>query len=292
MSETNKRTAGEIVQSVSRRLKSAGFANPTLDARLLIASVLETDPTRLFSHPEMAVSEEHLAGIELHVERRLDHEPVSRILGVREFWSLAFEIDEHTLDPRPDSETLVESVLARVVDKTQSLSVLDMGTGSGCLILALLTELPLATGIGIDVNPGAVQAARRNAKNLGLENRVRFECSNWFSETTMDPQKKFDVLISNPPYISDQEIAELDREVVAYDPMVALAGGADGLDAYRALLPEFERRVSENGFIGLEIGWQQARSVEKLGQACGLELESVVKDLAERDRVLIFRKRR
>ena len=170
----------------------------------------------------MPLSEKHRAQIEAFASRRLKHEPVARILGVREFWSLNFKVDASTLVPRPDSETLVEAVLARIADRTAPVSILDMGTGSGCLVLALLSELPQASGLGIDLNEQAVRIARENAEALGLATRVRFEPSHWFERLSPDRDGPFDVILSNPPYISSREMQALDRDVSDFDPGLAL----------------------------------------------------------------------
>lgn len=281
-------SAGNAVRKISGQLKDAGFENPRLDARLLAASVMGIDVARLFSHPEMLLTEAQSKVLEALTQRRLSHEPVSRILGFREFWSLEFQIDESTLDPRPDSETLIEAVLERIPDHAAPLSILDMGTGSGCLVLALLSELTAATGVGIDISAQALEMAAHNAKNLGLDKRVQFAKSNWFKEKPFDHAKRFDVIISNPPYISDDDILKLEPDVRSFDPIEALSGGQDGLRAYRELLADMARYRSSSGIIALEIGWKQAAAVEQIGASCGLKTKAIVKDIADRDRVLIL----
>ncbi|NQV98474.1 MAG: peptide chain release factor N(5)-glutamine methyltransferase [Rhodospirillales bacterium] len=285
-------SAGEAVRLITDRFNEAGMDSARLDARVLIASALEITTTRLFSHPETPVSETQRELMGRFVERRLRHEPVARILGEREFWSLNFKIDASTLVPRPDSETLVEAVLARTVNHDANLSILDMGTGSGCLILALLSELTSATGLGIDINPQAVIKARENATALNLDQRVQFKHSDWFASLAGNDAQRFDIIVSNPPYIPEAEIAGLEPDVSAFDPMIALSGGEDGLQAYRNLLPPMAARIVDGGLVALEIGWKQAAQVTELGERFGLKLDAVVDDLAGRNRAVIFRTER
>lgn len=249
---------------------------------------MDIDLARLFSHPETLLTGSQSKLLEKFLVRRRQREPVARILGRREFWSLEFCIDGSTLDPRPDSETLIEAVLARVPNISAPISILDMGTGSGCLILALLSELKSATGIGVDISDRAVAMAKKNAKNLGLASRGQFVQSDWFKEEPFDHGDNFDVIISNPPYISDEDILRLEPDVRNFDPIEALSGGPDGLRAYRELLPEMARRLSQSGFIAVEIGWSQASEVVEIGMNCGLTNKAIIKDIADQDRILIF----
>lgn len=276
------------MQATLDLFKKAGLENPRLDARVLIAAALNVDQTRLFSHPEMPVSAEVGAEIERFVERRLHREPVARIVGVREFWSLDFFVDASTLVPRPDSETLVETVLNEMTDKNTRLSILDVGTGSGCLVLALLSELRQAKAVAVDVNASAIKIATRNAQALGLATRVRLQVSNWLADLDVSDTGLFDVIVSNPPYIPERDIETLADDVAKYDPLGALSGGIDGLDAYRELLPQLKLFLTTRGVICLEIGWDQASDVVELGRQAGLNLKGVVKDLAGHDRVVVL----
>ena len=281
-------SGGDAVLAVNHRLKKAGVDNPRLDARLLVANVLEITPTRLFSYPETPLSDGQVEQLSLLVERRAQREPMARILGSREFWSLNFKVNESTLVPRPDSETLIEAVLARIEDRNAPLSILDLGTGSGCLLLALLSELKVATGLGVDISEHALKTASGNAQTLGFGDRARFQRSNWF-ENIDKTEMPFDLIISNPPYISDDDISRLQPDVSKYDPYVALSGGGDGLDAYHKLMPKMADWLTLDGVIAIEIGMDQALNVAGFGEAGALELEEICKDIAGLDRVLVFR---
>jgi len=226
----------------------------------LVGHALGLDRAQLLSQSNRILSESEQAQIAQPIARRARHESVARIIGSREFWSLPFGLNEATLEPRPDSETLVEAALARGGDKNLARSVLDLGTGSGCLLLALLHEWPQATGLGIDAAPRAVEQAGANAAQLGMDSRANFQLGNWFDGIT----ERFDVIISNPPYIAADVIAGLMPEVRDYDPCLALAGGADGLDAYRAIIPRLGAYLNEGGFVCFEVGMGQAPAVEKI----------------------------
>ncbi|HXP77293.1 MAG TPA: peptide chain release factor N(5)-glutamine methyltransferase, partial [Stellaceae bacterium] len=216
--------------------------------------------------------------------RRSAREPVSRILGYREFWSLRFELSAAALDPRPDSETLVESVLAALGARGRAFRILDFGTGSGCLLLALLSELPNAIGTGIDCSEGALETARRNAAALGLAGRARFVRGNWGDGLT----GKWDVILANPPYIPSHELPGLMPEVALYEPRPALDGGADGLEAYRALAPAIARLLAPTGIAALEVGAGQATAAAGIMAKAGLALRTIRHDLSGVDRCLVL----
>jgi release factor glutamine methyltransferase len=226
-----------------------------------------------------------LEAFEGMVARRCRREPVSRILGRREFWSLPFEVGPATLDPRPDSETLVSAVLSEIGDRAADLSIIDLGTGTGCLLLALLSELPQATGAGIDISAEAIEVARRNATALGLAARARFLPDDW----ARDVAGPSDIVISNPPYIESDAITRLATEVAVHDPRAALDGGTDGLDAYRALLPQAKRLLKPGGLLALEIGQGQGEAIRGLACAAGLRDSGSASDLAGIERCLLFR---
>ncbi|MGE5766906.1 MAG: peptide chain release factor N(5)-glutamine methyltransferase, partial [Bacteroidota bacterium] len=259
-------TLAEAVAAAVARLAAAGIDDPRRDARLLICRLLGGGPELLLARPERVLTPDEGARIAAAVARRAAREPVSRILGEREFWSLPFGLNAATLDPRPDSETLVAAVLAALPavlpGRAAPLTLLDLGTGSGCLLLALLSELPDATGCGIDISAAAVEQATANAARLGLAGRARFLHRSWAEG--MDPEAAWDVVLSNPPYIASGEIAGLAPEVAAYDPRAALDGGPDGLAAYRALVPVAARLLRAGGLVALEVGAGQAEAVEVL----------------------------
>lgn len=282
---TSPATIGECVAAGAQRLASAGVPDARREARLILAHALGIEPVAITGYPERLVSDRE--AFERLIARRARREPLSHLTGRREFWSLEFETGPETLDPRPDSETLVEAALAAARDRNAPLRLLDFGTGTGCLLLALLRELPMATGVGIDVSPGALAVARRNAERLGLESRARFEQGNW-GESCAGP---FDLIVANPPYIPTADIAGLEPEVSEYEPRLALDGGPDGLDAYRALMPDIDRLLAPEGAAVLEFGAGQERSLGQIVAAEGLVVAGVARDLAGWDRCLTIRKR-
>jgi release factor glutamine methyltransferase len=253
-------TLGGAVRKLSRLFDSAGLANPMLDARLLASEACGRDPSGLILDRDSPVSAAEAERIANFAARRLAGEPVSRILGRREFWGLPFRITPDTLDPRPETELLVETVLAHVkaLGRSQApLRVLDLGAGSGCILGALLSELPNAQGIGIDRSEAAAMVARDNLARLGLQDRAAFLCANWMSATSGE----FDAIVCNPPYIAPSEIRELEPEVRVYDPYTALDGGEDGLEAYRTVIPQALAGLRVGGIAVFEIGHRQSEAV-------------------------------
>ncbi len=279
-------TVARALAAAAARLAAAGVEDPRRDARLLIAAAIEAGPERLIAEPERVLDGAETARIEASIARRAAREPVSRILGRRGFWSLEFEITPDTLDPRPDSETLVAAVLARLGAQGlvgAPLSVLDLGTGSGCLLLALLSELPAARGLGLDISAAALDVARRNARNLGLSHRARFAAGDWGAGL----DGSWQLIVSNPPYITEDEIGDLAPEVARYDPRLALAAGSDGLDAYRKLLPWAACLLARGGVLALEVGCGQQDAVTALVVASGLTPLGRTRDLGGIERCLL-----
>jgi release factor glutamine methyltransferase len=250
------------------RLKSAGIDSAELDARLLVGAVLDLDLTGLVMAIARTVTADEAARLESFVQRRLAGEPVARILGVKEFWGLPFKLSPATLVPRPDTETVVELALemSPSARRTKTPRIADIGTGSGAILLALLAEWREATGVGTDVSLEALQTARCNASRLGLAPRAAFVACNYAAALS----GMFDLIVSNPPYICSADIAELDREVRDYDPVRALDGGADGLDAYRALVPEAAGLLAPGGALVVEAGRGQSGPIAGLMAASGL----------------------
>ncbi|NUB15985.1 peptide chain release factor N(5)-glutamine methyltransferase [Azospirillum brasilense] len=268
-------------------MREAGVDTPDLDARLLVEQALGLTRHDLFTRANDPVPEPDAAHLLALVERRAAREPVGRILGHREFWTIDLALNPDTLEPRPDTETLVEAVLKALPDRNAPLRLLDLGTGTGCILLALLAELPNASGLGVDLSPGAVAAATENAARNGLAERVRFQTGNW--GTGLD--ERFDVVVSNPPYIPSADIAALDPEVREHDPLRALDGGADGLDAYRIIAAQTPDLLQPGGLAGLEVGQGQAADVTGLLAAAGLEPAGVFRDLGGVERCVLGRKR-
>ena len=274
---------GALLDRSAARLRAAGVAGPRRDARLLLAAALGVDPARVLAHPERRVSAAEAARAEAVIARRARREPVSRILGRREFRGLEFEVTPDTLDPRLDTETVVGAVLDRLPDTDAEIGILDLGTGTGCLLLALLSALPRARGLGVDLSPPALEVARRNAARLGLAGRASFEQRDWAAGLGGPWQ----AIVSNPPYIVDQEIGSLPPEVARYEPHLALAGGPDGLDAYRSLIPHVGRLLARDGICALEVGAGQAAAVEAIVVQNGLKPIGRAKDLGGIERCLV-----
>lgn len=275
-------TRGIAFGDVLAQFRAANIPSADLDARLLMSAATQVDDIALIADPDQLVDAQKLDVLQGYVRRRLSGEPVSRILGHREFWGLSFLLNDATLDPRPDSETLVEAVLDHVTGRGAAVSILDLGTGTGCLLLALLSELPQAQGLGIDCSPEAVTAARHNAHRLGLADRAAFRVGNW-GEGVDGP---FDLVVSNPPYIPSGDIPGLSQEVRAHDPMAALDGGDDGLAAYREIARETQRLLGSDGAAFWELGIGQADDVSGIAEGVGLEVCGLHPDLAGVPRAL------
>jgi release factor glutamine methyltransferase len=278
--QTGAGTVDALLRTAGARLADAGVAAPRRDARLLLAAAMELDEPALLADPDRAVPGAAAARFQDFVDRRQARMPVSRILGEREFWSLSFAIGPSVLDPRPDSETLVEAALATVdtapAGRAGAWRVLDLGTGSGCLLLALLSELPRATGLGLERDADAAALARANAARHGLAERAEIRTASWAALAGA----RFDLIVANPPYVRSAEIAQLAPEVVRYDPAGALDGGPDGLDAYRELAPRLAGWLAPGGQALLEVGHDQAGDVQALLRAAGLRSPAGVCDLA------------
>ena len=278
-------TIGVLLVSATRRLAAAGSESARLDARLLLARALGAEG-RLHGREDEHVATSDGARFEALMDRRLAGEPVSRILGSREFWSLEFELSPSTLDPRPDSETLIDALCEIRPDKNAPLRILDIGTGTGCLLLAALSEYPNAEGAGVDIDPDCVIISERNAKKLCLSDRARIICSSWARDVT----GPFDIILSNPPYIPSPEIEKLQPEVRIHDPRRALDGGPDGLDAYRNIAENLTSLLAEDGIALLEFGEGQGPSVARVMETEGLFVEGFRNDLAGIQRCIIVRR--
>lgn len=281
-------TLGEAVADARARFSAAGFADAAIEARILIGGLLELSSTEVFVGGDREIAAASLAKIEDAVARRLKREPVHRILGKREFHGLDFLISKETLEPRPDTEVLVDSILdeARQFVGERDIRILDLGTGTGAIILALLDGLPSATGIGSDISVDALNTAAENARRLGLEQRFQAVQSHWFDKI----DGSFDIIVSNPPYIRSDVIPDLDPEVRDFDPMAALDGGSDGLTAYREIASQAEGFLKADGCVGVEIGFDQRQAVTELFEAAGFKLLLAGRDYGDNDRVLIFAK--
>lgn len=275
------------------RFMEAGFRDISgdcalLDAEILLSHTLSWPRMRVYAEREFILSEQECVALcEAYLRRRCG-EPVAYILGVQEFWSLEFEVSPETLIPRADTETLVE-VSLKVLAPIENPKVLDMGTGTGCILLSLLHERTDAYGVGADVNASAVALAERNADRLGVADRTTFVQSDWFDELVV-PDDGFDLITSNPPYIPAPDIAGLMPDVREYEPISALEGGSDGLDAYRIITKQAPAYLKAGGNLAVEIGIGQSGDVIALFEAAGFKNVAVNADLAGLERVIIGKK--
>jgi release factor glutamine methyltransferase len=291
-------TAREAITALTADFRDSALPSPELDARLLVLDACGLSHEAYHLDPVRAVTSAEAKRIENARKRRLAREPVSRILGYREFWGRRFAIGPAVLDPRPDTETLVETALGIVHEEGRSnapLRILDLGTGSGCILITLLAELPNAWGLGIDRSPEAIQIARANAAVLGAANRAAFACANWLDAFSLQTHvTPFDLVISNPPYISEGEIKTLAPEVRAHDPKLALDGGPSGLDAYRIIIGGVEAMIAQNGWLMLESDADQVTEIFNLLRHSGWTATpgdcTIRKDIAGIERVVAVKR--
>jgi len=272
--------------SARDRLKAAGIDQPVLDARVLVEAAASATRTDILTDPYRVLDDEQVSTLDDYVERRIRRQPVSHIVGRKGFWKIMLGVTPDVLTPRPETEMLVGLAL-QSFEEFKSFTVLDLGVGSGAILLAILAERPAAKGLGVDVSEEALAVARDNAASLGLEGRAAFLRGDW---TAGLGDGTFDLVVSNPPYIASEVIETLEPEVRDHEPRLALDGGPDGLDAYRALASEVLRVLRPGGTFALEIGHDQGPLVEALMQAAGAAEVRVIQDLAGKDRVVTGRK--
>jgi release factor glutamine methyltransferase len=265
--------AGQTVEAARRaltaRFRSAGIDSAELDARTLTGSVLGLDLTGLIAAASRVLTVDEAERLEDFARRRIGAEPVARIVGLKEFWGLPLRLSPATLVPRPDTETVVEAaldILRAQSERASPLRIADLGTGSGAILLALLSELPSAFGVGTDISVPALRTARDNARQLGFAARAAFVACDYAAALS----GPFDLIVSNPPYIRSAHIAALDAEVRDHDPHPALDGGFDGLDAYRLIVPQAPRLLAPGGALVMEVGHGQSGDVQGLMTAAGL----------------------
>lgn len=264
------------------RLEAAGISGPVIDARLLVEAATDATRADIVGDPHRPLTADQAARLDDYLARRAQRQPVSHILGRKGFWKIMLRVTPDVLTPRPDTETVVEYVL-RDFPERAPWKVLDLGVGSGAILLAVLAERPAARGLGIDISEAALAVARDNAANLGLADRLALLRGDWTAGLDADA---FDLVVSNPPYIAEAVIQGLDPEVRDHEPHIALSGGADGLEHYRALAPEILRVLKPGGRFAVEIGYDQKNSVETLFRTAGAEGVHTLRDLADRDRVV------
>lgn len=272
----------EICQALAKN----GVENPRLETRLIMAFVLQCQPAEVFSDSSLTDKQSRQADEILR--RRLQHEPLDKILGHREFYKFDFVVDKSVLSPRPDTEILVEEAVSLAHN---NMSILDLGTGSGCIIESILSEFPQMQGTAVDISEQSLDIARRNAANLNLGARLRFIQADWFTANFCALiGQKFDMIVSNPPYIPTSDIAALDDEVKNHDPLAALDGGEDGLQSYKRIAEIAPTLLNNKGYILLEVGINQAHQVADIFTAQGLKLLKIVPDLSGIERCVILQK--
>ena len=283
----------ELIKPEVIKLRNFGIETANLDCRLLLSKSLDRRVS-IYNHQNICISQREFAKYQSLIQQRLNGKPVSRIINKRNFWKKDFELNDETLDPRSDSETLIETILEQYKDKLQFLKILDLGSGSGCLGLSLLEEYPNSEVSFFDISSKSLEMAKKNAANLGLLERSKYINLNWNINDwdkkliTIENNMKYDIIISNPPYIPTNLIKTLKKEVKKYDPFIALNGGNEGLDAYKSILPKLTNIIKPNGKIFLEIGFGQESSVSTIAKGYGLFLEGYKKDLSGVIRVIIL----
>jgi release factor glutamine methyltransferase len=278
-------SAGALYREAVSLLRGAGVESAPLDARVLLAHALDAGSVELIAASDDPVAADRWERFQELVARRMAGEPVARILGRKEFWSRSFVLSPQTLVPRPETETLVESILEVKPQRDAALRILDLGTGSGILLAALLLEYRNAAGVAVDVDSQAAAVARANAEAAGVGDRATFLCGNWGDAI----DARFDVVVSNPPYVASGDLAGLQVEVRAHDPAVALDGGADGLDAYRAIVPALDRLLARGGVAVLELGAGQEAAVVEIARHAQIRVNGPARcDLSGHPRALVL----
>lgn len=277
----------QVMAEVRGLFREADLDDPALEARILVSGLLDLELTALITRARDVIPAEKIERIRAAAARRVAGEPVYRILGWREFYGLRLKLSKGTLEPRPDTEVLVDAmlpVLHEMVGQGRQPRIVDIGTGTGAICLALLHECLQASGVGTDISEDALATAKANADLNGIGMRFEVLQSDWFSQV----RGRFDVIVSNPPYIPSADIADLGREVREHDPLAALDGGADGLDPYRIIANQADQYLAEDGFVGVEFGWDQMAAVQAIFEAAGFIVQHAIRDYGGRDRALIF----
>ena len=276
------RTLLQAWQGARSRLEAAGVPGPVIDARVLVEAACGVTRADIVGDPHRELSAAQVEQLDAYLERRIRREPVSHILGRKGFWNIMLGVTADVLTPRPETEVIVDHAL-RLFPEGRPFRILDLGVGSGAILLAILAERPAARGLGIDVSEEALAVARDNAARLGLADRIALLRGDWSGGLA---GSEFDLVVSNPPYIASPVIETLDPEVRDYEPRIALDGGPDGLDAYRRLAPEILRMLRPGGRFLVEIGYDQKAAAESLFRAAGAMEVETLQDLSTHDRVV------
>ncbi|EJF89990.1 protein-(glutamine-N5) methyltransferase, release factor-specific [Bartonella vinsonii subsp. arupensis OK-94-513] len=283
----NDHALNNIIRKTQEKLCTQGISEANLDAKILVELVTGTNTLDRISQPDLCLSFEQITQLERAIQRRISGEPVYRIIGKREFYGISFALSQDTLEPRPDTETLVDLVLPLLKkheEKSRKTTILDMGTGSGAIAIAILKQIPQSYATAVDISEDALKTATKNAKNAEVLNRFTPLLSDWFNSVT----DQFDLIISNPPYIPEADIQYLAKEVRLHDPLRALVGGKDGLDFYRKLSHEAANYLNTKGFVAVEIGYSQEKEVCNLFEKNGFQCLEMRKDLNDIPRALLF----
>ena len=275
----------ELYKNSSKELEQQGILTSKLDVKILLSYLLNIDSKELIMYFNQHIEQKFINTFNQLLKRRLNREPIANIVNKKSFWSYDFFVNENVLTPRNDSEILIEAVLSNYNNMQEGLKILDLGTGSGCLVLSLLKMYKNASGLAVDISEKALKVAKQNAENLKINN-IKFLKNNWNDNI----EDKFDIIISNPPYIPTKEIKELEPEVNKFNPLLALDGGEDGLNCYRYLAKSLDKNLKENTKIFLEIGKNQEKDIEKIFNENGYKLLKMYKNLAEINRILCFKK--
>ena len=273
----------EIQRKLCNNFSIIGIETPELDARIILKEVLSLDDKDLILKESLDISNEMIEKIIAIESRRLNGEPISKIFKKRDFYNSTFVISNDVLDPRPETELIVE-IANNYIDKNEVKNILDLGTGSGCILLSILKENKMINGLGIDLSKDAISIAKQNSKKLNLETQSNFLISNWMSSLNY----KYDLVVSNPPYIASEDIKKLSKSVKIYDPILSLDGGDDGLNSYRLIASDLKRVVSKNALIIIEIGYNQSLQVIEIFKKNNFKLMKKYNDINGLDRVLTF----
>ena len=273
----------EIQRKLCNNFSIIGIETPELDARIILKEVLSLDDKDLILKESLDISNEMIEKIIAIESRRLNGEPISKIFKKRDFYNSTFLISNDVLDPRPETELIVE-IANNYIDKNEVKNILDLGTGSGCILLSILKENKMINGLGIDLSKDAISIAKQNSKKLNLETQSNFLISNWMSSVNY----KYDLVVSNPPYIASEDIKKLSKSVKIYDPILSLDGGDDGLNSYRLIASDLKRIISMNALIIIEIGYNQSLQVIDIFKKNDFKLIKKYNDINGLDRVLTF----
>ncbi|MBX4335447.1 peptide chain release factor N(5)-glutamine methyltransferase [Bartonella raoultii] len=283
----NPHTLRNAILKTQKELCEQGISEANLDAKILIEWITNTNLSDRILQPDMYLSSKEIAQLEHAIQRRIAGEPVHRIIGTREFYGISFALSQDTLEPRPDTETLVDLILPLLKkhgEKSEKITLLDMGTGSGAIAIAILKHIPQSYAVAVDISENALKTATKNAQSVNVIHRFTPLLSDWFDAVT----GQFDLIISNPPYIPEKDIPYLAKEVRLYDPLHALIGGKDGLDFYRKLSDKAAKYLKEKSYVAVEIGYSQEKEVRNLFENNGFKCLEMRKDLSGIPRALLF----